>query len=355
MHTPGMSADPGVPGCLRVRCVCMLISVSTTITALVAARTWLVQHRRRAAHSAAAAAAAAATTIQAAARGRTVRVGLSALLAVCRHELFYGVFDSRLPPWAEYGEHYIGTVRHAPFQAAMRVSWTDDVVDVHDLVRCNLARVVKAQAAVRRWLVRRCMLCATTLDKLISLSPLPSKARRDLVLQRVVGDASWIYMFRSVGGVVVADVMAVDPPRPPDPSTRSATSAKRRGARRAAAAAAARDWRALRRAVRDRTRLSNVPAGDGRSQYFRRDHWHGRAAEQDALDAYQRRTNGDTSDDSDSPRMPFYDYEHGYYYDSADDLGDEFSGFDLEALDDQALLDAYVRDGGGAWGGGAAA
>ena len=120
-------------------------------------------------------------------------------------------------------------------------------------------------------------------------------------------------------------------------------------------AAAARNWRALRRAVRDRTRLSNVPAGDGRSQYFRRDHWHGRAAEQDALDAYQRRTNGDTSDDSDSPRMPFYDYEHGYYYDSADDLGDEFSGFDLEALDDQALLDAYVRDGGGAWGGGAAA
>ena len=143
----------------------------------------------------------------------------------------------------------------------------------------------------------------------------------------------------------MADAMAAGLPRPPDPVPHSATSAKKRRARRAAAATALRDWRALRRAVRDRTRLSSVPAGDGRSEYFRRDHWHGRAAEQDALDAYEQRTNGDASDDSDSPPMPFYDYENDYYCDSADDLGDEFSGVDLVALYDAAVSAYDLGDG----------
>ena len=331
-----------------------LIAVSTSITALVAALTWL--RRRRAARSAAAAAAAAAATIQAAARGRAVRMGLSALLAVCR--LLGGFFDPRVFVRCPK-THQFATVRQAPFRAALCDYYSGDTVDVHAVLRytrdLELAGVVRIQAVVRRWLVHRCTLRANTLDWLISQSPLPSLTRRDLVLQHVAGDASWIYMFRSVGGVVVADAMAAGPPRPPDPTSRSATSAKKRGARRAVAAATARSWRALRRAVRGRTRLSSVPTGDGQSAYFRRDHWHGRAAEQAALDAYERRAGGDSSDDSDSPHMPWYDYEQGYYCDSADDLGDEYSGFDLVALDDKALLDEYVRDRGDAWGGGAAA
>ena len=329
-----------------------LIAVSTSITALVATLTWL--RRRRAARSAAAAAAAA--TIQAAARGRAVRMGLSALLAVCR--LLGGFFDPRVFVRCPK-THQFATVRQAPFRAALCDYYSGDTVDVHAVLRytrdLELAGVVRIQAVVRRWLVHRCTLRANTLDWLISQSPLPSLTRRDLVLQHVAGDASWIYMFRSVGGVVVADAMAAGPPRPPDPTSRSATSAKKRGARRAVAAATARSWRALRRAVRGRTRLSSVPTGDGQSAYFRRDHWHGRAAEQAALDAYERRAGGDSSDDPDSPHMPWYDYEQGYYCDSADDLGDEYSGFDLVALDDKALLDEYVRDRGDAWGGGAAA
>ena len=102
---------------------------------------------------------------------------------------------------------------------------------------------------VRGWFVRRGLLPAATLDSAVTaIADRYPIARAGLVLERVIGDASWVYCTRGAG-IVIADARAPDavPIVGPPEHSGKASNARKARARRQAATRSDRDARRQRR------------------------------------------------------------------------------------------------------------
>ena len=124
-------------------------------------------------------------------------------------------------------------------------------------------------------MLRRCLLGAATLQHHIACSRLSHLTTDDLVLQRVVGDASWLYRARAVDMIVADSAVPLPLSLPLPPPQRKATSAKKRGAQRKAASRLARDLRVIRRSHRQdawESAVAVVPVPGSDRAYFRAHH-----------------------------------------------------------------------------------
>ena len=256
---------------------------------------------------------------------------------------------------------YFSVERHSPFHLAVRERGCDGEQGTDVTPTALVDTVLTLQAAVRGWLLRRCLLDADALGTALAHSSCTGVSRSDLVLEPVVGDASWIYTVRGrsqevadrLRGLSDADMHVLSdvgraaeafvdglqgaatrlplPGLPPAPQ-RGASSARQRGVCERAVARAERDARVRRRGIEAtarRTRVAAVPIrGAGRDLYFRVGRPSARAAMEEALDAFFGMSDDGGGDASaglmnTSDLDPEDDFDPASYPDVDDDSDDD--------------------------------